>query len=616
MQVKLILPYVLLTILIAGAGMFIITRLVAGAARERFTLQVQSVSRSATETIVRVERAQIDALRLLAFSRGLPTAVADLDAQQAQELIEPVALNARVAVVTVVDSDGLELVSLTLEPNGTTFTASSGADLTGFPIVSRVLAGEADALGDKFADLLMLEAGRFVFTSAALLDDTGEVVGALLVGTPLQNVVGEVRFQSQADVAALLDAQGAVITAADPALTLDPTVAGQIMSGQLSSFGRVVTIEGQPMWMLYAPLRIRERTVGILATGLSGASLDQDETNSRNSLIAIFGLGTLAVIALGFVLARGIIRPVRQLQAMARAVAAGDLQQQLALDQRDEIGELAEAFTDMTSRLRQRTAEADRLYAEMAQRAAELEDLNAQLRKAQQQLIQSEKLASVGQLTAGIVHDVKNPLAVIKGVAELIQDDDQALSPFAREQLSLIRENASRANAIVSKLLTFARQTPPDLNRRDLREPLGTAVRLTEFNANKAGVRVSTHTPADPVYVIFDQHQIEQVIINLIQNALQAMPGGGQLDLCLEAGEAWSTLTVRDTGQGIAPEHLHRVFDPFFTTKAAADGTGLGLSVTYGIVAEHGGEIRVESEPGQGAVFRVRLPMAGKKEGR
>jgi signal transduction histidine kinase len=614
LQVKLILPYVLLTILIAGAGMFIITRLVAGAARERFTLQVQSVSRSATETVVRVERAQIDALRLLAFTGGLPAAVADFDAQSARDLIEPVALNARVAVVTVVDSDGVELVSLSLDPAGTSFAASGGADLSRFPIVSRVLAGEADALGDKFADLLTLGTGRFIFTSAPLIDDTGEIVGALMVGTPLQAAVEEVRVQSRADVAVLLDVQGAVITSEGAELALDPTVAAQIMTGQLPSLARVATVNGQPMWMLYVPLRVRERTVGVLGTGLSGASLEQDETDTRNGLIAIFGLGTLAVIALGYVLARGIVRPVRQLQAMARAVAAGDLQQQLTLDQQDEIGELAEAFTDMTARLRKRTAEADRLYGEMASRAAELEDLNAQLRTAQKQLIQSEKLASVGQLTAGIVHDVKNPLAVIKGIAELVQEDEAGLSPFAREQLSLIRENATRANAIVSKLLTFARQTAPDLKRRDLREPLGTAVRLTEFNANKAGVRVTVRVPDEPVPVVFDPQQIEQVIINLIQNALQAMPQGGRLDLILEANGDWSALTVRDTGLGIAPEHLSRVFDPFFTTRAAADGTGLGLSVTYGIVAEHGGDIRVESELGEGAVFHVRLPTADKRE--
>jgi two-component system NtrC family sensor kinase len=273
----------------------------------------------------------------------------------------------------------------------------------------------------------------------------------------------------------------------------------------------------------------------------------------------------------------------------------------------DEIGQLAAVFDLMTFRLRRRTAQAARLYAETVKRNKDLAEANTQLQVAQQQLVQSEKLAAVGQLTAGIVHDVKNPLGVIKGLAEEIQEDLGKESPIV-SRLSVIRDNASRANNIVSDLLKFARQSDPEMRYQNLCETVKTALRLTDFLARKGGVKIGTEFQAPSIMTAYDAQQLEQVLINLIQNAIQAMPYGGSLWVRVTHTDEWVDVAVQDTGVGIPKENLKRIFDPFFTTKPKGEGTGLGLSVSYGIVAQHKGRIDVQSVVGQGTTFTVHLP--------
>jgi signal transduction histidine kinase len=225
----------------------------------------------------------------------------------------------------------------------------------------------------------------------------------------------------------------------------------------------------------------------------------------------------------------------------------------------------------------------------------------------QLQLIQSEKLAAVGQLTAGIVHDVKNPLTVIKGMAEILQEN-QGLDSATQKDLKVIGESAVKANRIVTDLLKFARQSAPEMQSRDLRETVDAALRLTAYMVREAGIQLVTDLPKKPVIVTYDALQVEQVIINLIKNAVQAMPEHGKLTVSLKSIGNEVALTVQDTGIGIPPENLSRIFDPFFSTKSEGEGTGLGLSLSYGIVANHKGWIEVVSEVGKGATFTVFLP--------
>jgi signal transduction histidine kinase len=613
LQAKLIIPYVLLTVLIALAGTFIVTRLVTSSVRERFVNQLFEASRVAGDGIVRRERTHLVDLRLLAFTEGVPEAMARRDADRLQELLWPLILNNGMEVATAVGLDGTEILSLARDPQTNEYVASRGLDFASLDIVRRVLSGQVDDQGDKYVGFLETTYGAYLFTSAPVHDAAGNLVGVMLRGSRLESLLAEMKAQSLADIV-VLDQQGALVATTLPqpdegfdALVLDPAETADVDP----SMTRDLTLYGRPFQAVYAPLQVRQQPMGILVVVLPSNYIVSTEATSRNTFSLVFSLVTAGVIVIGYLLSQSIARPILKLRTISQAVAAGDLEQSTGLESPDEIGDLASAFDTMTVRLRERTEEAARLYAETVQRNKELADANSRLQATQAQLVQSEKLAAVGQLTAGIVHDVKNPLAVIKGLAEELREEPGLVEPV-REQLTVIRDNAARANTIVSDLLKFARQSKPEMKPLDMRESVEAAVRLTEYLARKGNVKVIVDLPSRAAVGVYDPQQIEQVLINLIQNAIQAMPGGGMLRVNLSLAAGAMAIAIADTGIGIPPENLTRVFDPFFTTKPEGEGTGLGLSVSYGIVSRHGGKIGVESKVGQGTTFTILLPAGGR----
>lgn len=232
-----------------------------------------------------------------------------------------------------------------------------------------------------------------------------------------------------------------------------------------------------------------------------------------------------------------------------------------------------------------------------------------------ERLVQSEKLASIGQLVAGVAHELNNPLTVVTGYAELAvrRTQDEALL----SQLGQILEGARRAADIVQNLLSFARKRPLERRVLNLGELLEKVIELRAYELRTSNVEVVRRYHKKPIFVSGDPIQLQQVFINLIANAEQAMYaayGGGRLTLRTEVKGDEALVHVQDDGPGIPKEVQRRIFEPFFTTKGVGEGTGLGLSVTYGIVREHGGDIWVESEPGKGATFTVSLPLARREE--
>jgi signal transduction histidine kinase len=241
----------------------------------------------------------------------------------------------------------------------------------------------------------------------------------------------------------------------------------------------------------------------------------------------------------------------------------------------------------------------------------ELKDRIEAQRSAETRLLQAAKLAAVGEMAAGVAHELNNPLTTVTGFVELALED---LPPDAasRSDLELVLREARRARNVVRRLLDFARQTESNRARADLTEVLVDVIELTSHLLHTSGVELETNFPSGLPWVSMDRNQMKQVFLNLIHNALQAMPSGGVLVVSAATdsrdGRAWVKVTVRDTGTGILPENRERLFEPFFTTRADQGGSGLGLSVTYGIVTDHGGRIDVESRPGEGSTFVVWLP--------
>jgi signal transduction histidine kinase len=236
--------------------------------------------------------------------------------------------------------------------------------------------------------------------------------------------------------------------------------------------------------------------------------------------------------------------------------------------------------------------------------------IEAQL-EAERKLIQAEKLAAVGEMAAGIAHELNNPLTTVTGFTELVLDElsDDAQS---RPDLELVLKEARRARSVVRRLLDFSRRSESERTRVDINELLNDVLSLTGHLMHTSGVQLDVALGKNLPWVSVDRNQMKQVFLNLFHNALQAMPTGGELFVKTgtrqRGGRKWIITSLRDTGAGISSEHLERIFEPFFTTRSGEGGTGLGLSVSYGIVSDHGGEIEVNSEVGKGTNFVVWLP--------
>jgi two-component system NtrC family sensor kinase len=229
-------------------------------------------------------------------------------------------------------------------------------------------------------------------------------------------------------------------------------------------------------------------------------------------------------------------------------------------------------------------------------------------RRIAEQLRQSEKLAALGELVAGVAHEVNNPLTGISAFAQLLMEEE--LTPEQLESARLIKREADRAVGVIRDLLAFARKTGPRTVLTGMNELVEQTLRLRAYGLRTAGVKVETALAPDLRPVRGDDRQIQQVLLNLIVNAEHAMAGRDRRVLVIRTRNAADrvVIEVADTGVGIPREAWGRIFEPFFTTKPEGTGTGLGLSVSYGIVQAHGGSITVESETGVGSTFRVTLP--------
>lgn len=234
-------------------------------------------------------------------------------------------------------------------------------------------------------------------------------------------------------------------------------------------------------------------------------------------------------------------------------------------------------------------------------------------RLAENRLVQAAKLAAVGEMAAGIAHELNNPLTSVTGFAELVMDDLPADSA-SRADLDLVVREARRARDVVRRLLDFARQSESSRANASLNKVVEDVLTLTRHLIHTNGVELILKMQDDLPWVSMDENQMKQVLLNLVHNALQAMPTGGRMEITTaerqKVGREGVIVSVSDTGVGIPPEDQTRIFEPFFTTKADRGGTGLGLSVTYGIVSDHGGEIELISQPGLGSTFTVWLPKA------
>ncbi|MEF8793337.1 sensor histidine kinase [Thiohalorhabdus sp.] len=328
-------------------------------------------------------------------------------------------------------------------------------------------------------------------------------------------------------------------------------------------------------------LGVRAHTDALLAT-----------TNKMQASIAGVGaLALLVILLLSRWAAAGVTTPIHRLATKVQRLAEGDLGVRCRSGRSDEVGSLARTFDYLADSLETAQKERDEAEAKACQAA---------------------KLASVGELAGGLAHEINNPLHNIRSLATLVERDlpDGVPGRVSRD-LATLRQECEQCSRIIQGLLNFGRQMEPEFRQVALPELVGQCLELLERKAHSGGVTLRWAGPdASVPPVLGDPNQLQQVVVNTVLNALQASSEGQEVTVALERVDESMRLSVIDRGSGIPEEDAKRIFDPFFSTKPEGQGSGLGLSVSYGIVHRHGGNIRIHSELGQGTTVAIELPVA------
>ena len=334
------------------------------------------------------------------------------------------------------------------------------------------------------------------------------------------------------------------------------------------------------------PLQIGTKRWGTLRLLISMAQLEAELQDFAQRLIFLTVASVLFGIFLALAVARTLARPIKRLTAAMETVGT-DFQTDLIVDRFDEIGQLQRSFLQMLTRLRRASQEQVQM---------------------QRMLVHTERLASIGTLASGVAHEINNPLSGLRScIQRILRQPDKVAQTQQYGELML--QAIDRMGNIVRGMLDFARRGGGETQPVNIVTLLQEAIGLVDHQFKKRHIVLHTTYPENLSPVMGDSGRIGQVFLNLMMNAVDAMPDGGILSVVCHREEGWIITQVKDTGRGIAKDQLSRIFDPFYTTKEVGEGTGLGLSIAHGIVEEHGGRIVVESVENKGTTFTVYFPV-------
>lgn len=422
-----------------------------------------------------------------------------------------------------------------------------------------------------------------------------DVVATFVFGVE-DTLTQDVRELARGEVLLLVDGHAVVSTARDRELeAMLPHQIKQAATSGRSKLEKLVLNE-EHFLCLGGTLQTADVTGPLSYLILSSYEKPLRVLHETQQLILLVSLAAIIVgITIVWIYVRRVTEPLENLREYTEAVGKGDFTKRVELDSRDEFGELAEAFNHMTDNLRFSREQ--------------LEKTVDSLKTTQAQLIQSEKLSGIGEFVAGVAHELNNPLTTVMGFSELLQMGDS--TPQQKRHLQMIHQSAVRCRKIVQNLLSFSRKHQPERKAAALNKLIEESVEILAYQLRTSGIEIVTEFDAQLPLVMVDPHQIQQVFINIVNNARQAMEehqvkGSIRIYTCREGEKI--KIVFHDNGPGISAENISKLFDPFFTTKEVGKGTGLGLSICYGIVKEHGGTIVVQSQPGDGAKFIIELP--------
>ncbi len=590
----------------AGAYMLLLTRnfnrsmadeITAG--REAIRLKVLEGTRR-SRLIARFAASDPDARRLTAIANGSRKAAADVDFSDLLQRFRRIAPDA--GIISIIDSNGLILAqSEPADPMAPGPRDRRGEPLFLNPLFSRAAAGMEDATGIELClpDVLCIDAFEPIrkpeerrqligsLSAARAQASSTPVVGYVRIGFVIGDAFArEVKLGTGTDLFILRRDRG--VAASLPHEKFTPAVAQKLAesvagrkAGVRGGAAPEITLGGEP-YVLDPGVIVDAggREIGLRVIARNASDVMRARHDAVTVLAAIAALALVLALALSVFTVKRISRPLAELLSRVREIAAGKLDSEsIPLSGQDEIGELAGAFNEMTRSLAGR----DRL----------LRDNANELQHNQDQLIQSGKLAAIGELAAGIAHEIGNPLSAISGYAQMIQE--QTHSPTSQGEFAKeIEREADFIERIIHDLLEFSRPSEKKLEYAEIQEIAEAAIKTVSAHKTFTNVKIERRfapgIPAAPCY----KKEIQQVFLNLIMNAAQAMPKGGTIYVEGEKTAGGALFRVRDTGPGVPPGLKDKIFNPFFTTKPPGVGTGLGLAITYRIIEKHGGHLKLE----------------------
>ncbi len=615
---KVILPYLLLTFVVALIGAYVVTNLVAGTMSERLTNQLLEAGRTVSDSLARREVQHLELARMAAFTRGLDEALYKRDRDKVLALVQPVAIGLDAECLIVTDADGQELVHMLKQDDGAFKLVAGQSGASGLWIVQTLLdKGDPNSLPRRTLGLHPLNR-RYYYFSAIPVGLGSQVVGVIVVGTSLDSLLPHFKTASLADVIVYLGDGSAIATSFAPQeneatllkdLSITPPAYDAVLSSDEFVGGENVRLHGRWYRLARGPLRVGDGKLGVFAVALPLDFIIQTGATSRNFYSLLFTVAMACVVLVGYGISKLITRPLSLLVRMSQAVADGDLNQSTGIKSTDEIGVLAATFDGMAERLAERTRELEKAYHVLEQ-----------LDKTKANFIEV------------VAHELRTPLTLIHGYAQLLEAAIHD-KPEAAQLLGGVKIGVSRMHEIVNSMLVVTKIDSRVLEVCAQPTPIAPLIQSlrTEFELASQERRLTLTTDGldDLPPVEADPDLLYKMFYQLVINAIKYTPDGGSVTVSgrlvsEEGGKPAVEVVVSDTGIGIDPVYHELIFEKFYQTGEVmlhssgrttfkGGGPGLGLAIAHGIVSAHNGRIWVESEGHDeescpGSRFYVRLP--------
>jgi signal transduction histidine kinase len=617
-RLKVILPFLILTVVVAMIGVYVVTRLVANNLSDRLTNQLLEAGRVVSDSFIRQESGHVETARSIAFYEDLAQAVFEKEGEKAYELASSAFIGLGGAEnLILIAPDGTELVHLYKDSTDGLQRVFEDTGANKSQIVAPILVSRNIAEAPHRALGVNLANDEVYYYTSLPMSSNGRFAGVVVVGTSIKSIIPYLKSITFADIIiyggngqAIATTLGSGDAATLAELSISESEYQQVL-GTKEEFvvGNNFKLDGRDYRLLRGPLQVGNDRLGVFAVVLSSDFVLQSGEESRSTYIKLFAVVMVFVIIIGFFISRLITRPLYSLVNTSQAIAGGKLEQRTGIRSRDEIGELAVTFDDMTAKLEERTNE--------------LEQINEQLRK-----INRTKTNFI-QISA---HELRTPLTLIMGYSQMLEQDTKD-NPELLKLAQGILEGSERMTDIVDSMLDVSRIDSKALVLRKVSIGMDMVVKKVGKGFNQALCDRNIKLDVDELKglppVFADPELIQKVFYHIIMNAIKFTPDGGSIKL---TGRYLNgdvppqvEVTVADTGIGIDPAAAKTIFEKFGQTgevllhssgktKFKGGGPGLGLAIARGIVDAHGGHIRVES-PGHneetfpGSKFIVSLPV-------